>query len=406
MKVLVADKLDRAGREGLANLGCEVFFEPDVGANELAAVMAKRGPDVLVVRSTRVGADAIHAGERLKLIIRAGAGYDTIDVGTASEEGVFVANCPGKNAIAVAELTWALLLSCDRRVPDQTIDLRAGRWNKREYGKAQGLYGRTLGILGVGTIAREVITRGQGFGMNVVAWSRTLDADRAAALGIRYASTPIEVAKQSDVVSVHVASTPETRHLIDSAFVAAMKPGAYLINTSRGAVVDEAALAKGIAEKGLRAGLDVFEGEPGSATGTFESSIAAAAGVYGSHHVGASTAQAQQAIAEEVVRIVERYRETGEVPHCVNRALRSDATCILTVRHRNRPGVLAMVFQVLGEAGINVEEMENLLYEGAAAACARIQLASAPTSEHLSQIRRGCEHILSMELTLIGREGE
>jgi D-3-phosphoglycerate dehydrogenase / 2-oxoglutarate reductase len=405
MKVLIADRFEESGRNDLERLGHDVHEEPGLGKAELARVMAERDPDVLIVRSTRVGPDAIRAGNHLKLIIRAGAGYDTIDVDTASAEGVFVANCPGKNAIAVAELAWALILSCDRRVPDQTADLRAGVWNKKEYGKARGLYGRTLGLIGMGTIARAVARRAQGFGMDVVAWSRSLTPERAEKLGVDHAATPVEVAAQSDVVSVHVASTAETRHLIGAAFIAAMKPGATLINTARGSVVDEEALLRGMAEKGIRAGLDVYEGEPGGGAAAFDSALARHPAVYGTHHVGASTDQAQQAIAREAARIVAHYHETGEVLHCVNRAMRSAATCILTVRHRNRPGVLAQVFHVLSEAGINVEEMENVLYEGALAASARIQLARPPSPRQLDEIRQQCEHILSMDLTLLGQTG-
>lgn len=402
MKVLIADKFEQSGRDELARLGCDVYEQPGLGGDELARAMAERDPDVLIVRSTRVGPDAIRAGNHLKLIIRAGAGYDTIDVDTASAEGVFVANCPGKNAVAVAELAWALILCCDRRVPDQTAELRASTWNKKEYGKARGLYGRTLGIIGMGTVARAVVRRARGFGMDVVAWSRSLTPERADKLGVRHAATAIDVARESDVVSVHVAATPETRHLIDAAFIAAMKPGAYFINTSRGAVVDEEALLRGMADRGIRAGLDVYEGEPGGSAGAFDSALARHPAVYGTHHVGASTDQAQQAIAREAARIVGHYRDTGEVLHCVNRAMRSAATCILTVRHRNKPGVLAQVFQVLSEAGINVEEMENVLYEGALAACARIQLARSPSPQQLERIRGQCEHILSMDVTLLG----
>lgn len=406
MKVLIADKFETLGRDQLAARGCEVVFRPDTTADDLAAALGEHDPDVLIVRSTKVRGDAIEAGQRLKLVIRAGAGYDTIAVDRASEEGVFVANCPGKNAIAVAELAWALILACDRRVPDQVAELRAGSWNKKEYGKSRGLYGRTLGVIGLGTIAGHVIERARAFGMPVLAWSRSLTAERADELDIEHAASPIEVARRADVVTVHVASTPQTEGLIGEAFIDAMKPGATLINTSRGTVVDEAALRRGIAEKGLRAGLDVYQGEPGSATGSFDSPLAADPGVYGTHHVGASTDQAQNAIALEAVRIVEHYRDSGQVLHCVNRARASEATCILTVRHRNRPGVLAGVFQVLSEAGINVEEMENLLYQGSKAACARIQLARPPSSEQMNKIRESCEDILSMELTLIGSKGE
>ncbi|HUH05698.1 MAG TPA: 3-phosphoglycerate dehydrogenase family protein [Kofleriaceae bacterium] len=405
MKILVADKFEQRGLDQLRELGCEVFSMPGTDASGLPAVLADRDPDALIVRSTRVNGEAIAAADRLKLIIRAGAGYDTIDVAAASAAGVFVANCPGKNAIAVAELAWALILSCDRRVPDQTRDLRAGRWNKKEYSAARGLHGATLGVLGLGTIGREVSARARAFGMNVIAWSRSLTEHTAAEVGVGYAATVLELARASDVVSVHVASTADTKHLIDAAFVEAMKPGAYLVNTSRGAVVDEQALLAGVRTKGLRAGLDVFEGEPGAAVADLDSEVAREPGVYGTHHVGASTDQAQLAIALEAARIVERFRDTGEVLHCVNRAARSTATCMLTVRHRNRPGVLAHVFQVLSEARINVEEMENILYEGGQAACARVQLSQPPTSEHLNTIRGRCDDILSMELSLIAAKG-
>ncbi|HLU66264.1 MAG TPA: phosphoglycerate dehydrogenase [Kofleriaceae bacterium] len=401
MKVLVADKFEEVGRSELAALGIEVEYQPGLGGDELAAEVARLDPDVLVVRSTRVAAPVFTAGRRLKLVVRAGAGYDTIDVAAASTEGVYVANCPGKNAVAVAELAWGLILACDRRIPDQTIDLTAGRWNKKEYSAARGLYGRTLGVLGLGTIGLAVVERARGFGMPVVAWSRSLTPARAQELGVERAESPIEVARRADVVSVHVAATAETRRLIDRAFIEAMKPGAILVNTARGSVVDEEALLRGIQDKKLRAGLDVYEGEPGSATGELRSALAASPGVVGTHHVGASTDQAQTAIAMEAVRIIGHFRATGEVLSCVNRALKSPATCLLTVRHRNRPGVLARVFQVLSEAGINVEEMENVIYDGALAASARIQLDTAPSGADLDRIRASCDEILSVDLTTI-----
>lgn len=406
MKVFIADKLDPLARERLADLGCEVMFEPGTSAEQVQGVLAEHDPDVLIVRSTKVSADAIKAATKLKLIIRGGAGYDTIDVATASSEGIFVANCPGKNAIAVAELTWALILSCDRRVPTQTAELKAGEWNKKEFAKARGLHGRTLGILGLGTIAEAVVERAQAFGMKVVAWSRSLTADRASALGVRMAVSPLEVAAEADVLSVHVASTPQTKHLVNAELIAAMKPGAYLINTSRGAVVDEQALLDGIESKGIRAGLDVYANEPGAADREFDCALAKSPNVFGTHHVGASTEQAQQAIALECARIVEHFMTAGEVLNCVNRAEASAATCILTVRHRNRPGVLAQVFQVLSEARINVEEMENVIYSGAEAASARIQLSTPPSSDDLKRIRDGCADILGLELTPLATSAE
>src|SRR5689334_3403932 len=240
-RVLIADKFEKVGVDGLQDLGCDVVLRPDVKADELPAVIAEVDPRVLVVRSKKVSEAALVAGPRLSLVIRAGAGIDTIDVTAASKLGIFVSNCPGKNSIAVAELVLALLLSLDRRVPDQVIELRRGEWSKGEYSKARGLHGRTLGIVGLGQIGREVAKRAQAFGMRVVAWSRQLTIEEADRLGIGYCLTPLEVARLADAVSINVAATPETKGLVNAEFLDAMKPGAYVINTSRGSVVDEAA---------------------------------------------------------------------------------------------------------------------------------------------------------------------
>ncbi len=400
MKVLIADKFEEVGLAEL-RAGFEVDYQPGLGGDGLAAAVAAGEPDVLVVRSTQVAAPVFAAGKRLKLVVRAGAGYDTIDVKAASAEGVYVANCPGKNAIAVAELAWGLILACDRRIPDQTAELRAGRWNKKEYSAARGLYGATLGVIGLGPIALAVIERARGFGMPVVAWSRSLTAARAKELGVEAAGSLLKLAARADVVSVHVAATQETKRLIGRDFIAAMKQGATLINTSRGSVVDEEALRWGIEERGIRAGLDVYDSEPKGGTAEFSTELSRHSGVYGTHHVGASTDQAQTAIALEAVRIIEHFGATGAVLNCVNRATKSPATCLLTVRHRNRPGVLAHVFQVLSEASINVEEMENVIYEGAQAASARIQLDTAPSSDDVERIRSSCDEILGVDLTSI-----
>jgi D-3-phosphoglycerate dehydrogenase len=401
MKVLVADKFEKVGIDGLKELGCTVVSEPDVKADALPDMVKRVDPHILIVRSKKVSADALKAGTALTLVIRAGAGIDTIDVAAASDLGVFVSNCPGKNSIAVAELVLGLLLACDRRIPDQAAELRQGRWNKSEYSKARGLHGRTLGIVGLGQIGREVARRAQAFGMQVVAWSRNLTQDEADHLGITYALTPLEVARVADALTINVAATSETKNLVNADFLAAMKPGAYLINTARGSVLDEGALEQAVREKGIRAGLDVFQGEPSGGTGEFVSRVIGLPGVYGTHHVGASTDQAQVAIAHEVIRIVQSFRATGEVPNVVNRLAKSSATHVLTIRHRNRPGVLAHVFGVLAGASINVEEVENIIYHGAHATLARIHLDGQPDPGSLSRIRDGNPDIISAELSLI-----
>lgn len=405
MKVLIADKFEKVGIDGLKELGCAVVSQPDVKAEELPAAIRATDPHILIVRGKKVSADALKAGTALTLVIRAGAGIDTIDVDTASSLGVFVSNCPGKNSIAVAELVMGLLLSCDRRIPDQVTDLRAGTWNKGEYSKARGLHGRTLGIVGLGQIGREIAARARAFGMRVVGWSRNLTHEEADQLGITYAQTPLEVARVSDAVSVNVAANAETRQLVNAEFLAAMRPGAYLINTSRGSVVDEAALEQAVREKKIRAGLDVFADEPAGNTGHFTNAIARAPGVYGTHHVGASTDQAQVAIAHEVIRIVQTFQNTGEVPNVVNRLARSSATHVLSIRHRNRPGVLAHVFGVLAGGAINVEEVENIIYHGAQATLARIHLDGVPDGAAVERIRTGNQDIISVELSEIDGKG-
>ncbi len=398
MRILFADKAQQCGVDALEAANFEISLQPDLSADDLPDAIRAFDPDVLVVRSTKVKEAALAAAERLSLIVRAGAGYDTIDVAGASRRGIFVANCPGKNAIAVAELVWGLILSCDRRIPDQTIDLRAGTWDKKNYSKAPGLYGRTLGVVGLGTIGLEVASRGRAFGMHVMAWSRSLTEQRANELGVGYCSKLINLAKMSDVISVNVSATKETEHLINEQFCQAMKPGAYLINTSRGSVVDEGALTEAIRTRQVRAGLDVYANEPASGDSTFADQITAEPCVYGTHHIGASTDQAQDATIMEAVRIIQTYRDAGQVINCVNRAVTTIATCLLTVRHLNKPGVLAHVFYTLGQAGINVEEMENLIYEGEEAACARIQLSEHPGDDAI-QLVRGNEHVLSVAVT-------
>ncbi|HWV90504.1 MAG TPA: NAD(P)-dependent oxidoreductase [Burkholderiales bacterium] len=398
MKVLVADKFEKVGLDGLRELNCNVQYSPEVPAGELAEAIRAFDPKVLIVRGKKVSAAALEAGAGLALVIRAGAGIDTVDVEAASRLGVFVSNCPGKNSIAVAELVLGLILSCDRRIPDQTADLRRGVWNKGEYAKARGLHGRTLGIVGLGQIGREIAKRAQSFGMRVVAWSRQLTTEDATRLAIGYCQTPLEVARQSDVVTINVAATADTKQLVNREFLAAMRPGAYLINTARGSVVDEAALADAVREKKIRVGLDVYQDEPGGNSGEFKTALADLPGVFGTHHIGASTDQAQVAIAHETIRIVQEFQSTGGVPNCVNRLAKSSATHVLSVRHQNRPGVLAHVFAVLSTAGINVEEVENIIYHGAQATLARIHLSAPPEASAMQEIRNGNPHILSAEV--------
>jgi D-3-phosphoglycerate dehydrogenase / 2-oxoglutarate reductase len=387
MKVLVADKFEQSGLDGLKGLGAEVLYEADLKDDALAARIKEVEPDVLVVRSTKV-TEAMLEGSKLSIVIRAGAGYNTIDVDAASRMGILVTNCPGKNSQAVAELAFGLILACDRHIPDNVAELRAGKWNKKGFSKGKGLYGRTLGLVGMGKIGQEMITRAKAFGMNVVAYSRWMTPDVAAALGIGRASSLEELAAQSDVVSVHVSLTGETRGMLGKGFFDAMKPGATFVNTSRAEVVDQAALEAATRDKGIIAGVDVFEGEPAGGEGTYEGSLRENPNVYCTHHIGASTDQAQEAVAAEVVRIVRDYQNTGVCPNVVNVKKADNATHLLVVRHVDRVGVLAHVLGVLKDEGVNVQEMENIVLGGAKSAIAQISLDKEPSDGALANLKR------------------
>jgi len=397
MRVLIADKFEQSGRDGLQAIGCDVSFQPDLKDDALTEAIRGQMPDVLVVRGTKVTEPMLAAGQ-IKLVVRAGAGFNTIDVAAASRRGIYVSNCPGKNSIAVAELAFALMLALDRRIADNVIALRRGEWNKKEFSKARGLFGRTLGLVGVGKIGAEMIPRAQAFGMRVVAWSRSLTPERAAELGVEYKGSPAEVAPDADIVSVHVALNADTRSFLGREFFATMKEGAYFINTARGEVVDQAALVEAMKTRSIRAGLDVFAGEPTSATAPFTDEIAKEQNLYGTHHIGASTDQAQEAIAAETVRIVREFKETGNVPNVVNLARQTPATHRLVVRHLDRPGVLATVLDAIKSEHINVQEMENIVFEGAEAAVARINLDKAPSQAILDGLRAGSPDVIELSV--------
>jgi D-3-phosphoglycerate dehydrogenase len=392
MKVLVADAFPKERLADVAALGLEVEHRPEVKAADLPA--AAEGASILVVRSKVVSAEVFQRGASLSLVVRAGAGTNTIDVAAASRRGVYVANCPGQNAIAVAELAIGLTLALDRRIPDNVAALREGKWAKKTFSEARGLYGRAFGVLGLGAIGQETARRARALGMRVHAWSRSLDAARAEALGVVRAESPVALAGAVDVFSVHLPLKPETRGLVGREVLSALRPGALFVNTARAEVVDQAALLEAARAGRIRVGLDVHAGEPEGGTGEFHSDLAKLPGVYGTHHIGASTDQAQEAIARETVRILEAFVRRGEVPNCVNVLTRTPARCRLVVRHLDRVGVLANVLGAVREAGINAQQVENTVFLGAAAACCVIELDERPAPEVLEKIRARQDEVI------------
>ena len=420
MKVIIADKFEKSGIDALQKLGVEVLFQPDLKDATLAEALASTKAEVLVVRSTKVTEPILEASS-LSLVVRAGAGYDTIDVKAASRRGIYVSNCPGKNSIAVAELAFGLILSLDRRIPDNVAELRAGKWNKKEYSKARGLHGKTLGLLGFGSIGQEMAKRAQAFGMNLAVWSEIgitvgrdgLPVDMPVLLRlrqpageqaeptVRVCATPAEVAEHCDILSVHLALNDKTRGVVNAEVFSNLKPGSFFVNTARGEVVDYKALEAAVKERNLRVALDVYAKEPAMPEGDFVDPLIALPGVYGTHHIGASTDQAQDAIAAETVRIIQVYQQTGRVPNVINLARKTPATHVLVVRQKDRPGVLAHVFDRLREAGINVEETENIIFSDAEAAVARISVIGEPPAEVVAAITSENPHVLDVHVVTV-----
>ncbi len=395
MHLLIADKFPERYLSDFRGLGIAVDYSPELTAETLPD--AATSANILVVRSTKVTRKTIDAAKQLALVIRAGAGYDTIDVRAASDRGIYVTNCPGKNSVAVAELTLGLLLAIDRRIPEGMSELRAGTWNKKEFSKADGLKSKTLGIVGLGPIGCAVAARALAFEMNVVAWSRSLTDARASALGVQRAPSLDALLAGSDVVSVHLPLTTETRKLFDEAMFARMKKGAIFLNTSRGGLVDQPALLRAMKERGLRVGLDVYDPEPSEGAGPFTDPLFEQKGFVGSHHIGASTEQAQNAIAEEAVRICREFVATGQVPNVVNVQRHATTSFQLIVRHYDKVGVLANVLGAIRNHGINVEEMSNTIFEGAKTAVAVLRLSVAPPEALVRDVAALADQVIHVE---------
>jgi D-3-phosphoglycerate dehydrogenase len=319
MRILIADRFPEPQRDILAARGHTVRYEPGLAQGELP--QGVEDAEVLVVRSTPVAGEALAAGHALRAVVRAGSGINTIDAETAARLGVAVCNVPGRNADAVAELTLGLMLALDRRIPDATADLRQGRWRKSHYAAAGGLKGRTLGLVGLGAVGRAVAERAAPFGLALLGIERA-ERDpavtaRCRGLGMSFVPDLAALAERCDILSLHVPATSATTGLIDRQLLARVPPGAFIVNTSRGELVDTPALIEAMDHKDVRAALDVFDHEPEAGEADFEHPLARHPNVYGTHHIGASTEQAQQAIAEEVVAIVDDL-VTGHARHCVN----------------------------------------------------------------------------------------
>lgn len=381
MRILFADGLSESAIERLRSAGEQCTVKPSLTAENLPDHIA--GFDVLIVRSTRVSAETIDAGDQLGLVVRAGAGTNTIDCERAAQLGVFVCNVPGRNAIAVAELALGLMFAVDRHIAAAAADARSGRWNKKAYSKARGLHGATLGIIGMGAIGLEVARRAVACGLKVVTEDKPRSRatqQRMNSIGVRTLPERAAVLACSDIVSLHVPDGPATVGMVDADFLAAMRPDAMLINTARGEVIDEAALLEALDSTDMSAGIDVIADEPAGGSGTIDSALARHPKVTVTHHIGASTHQAQESVADGAVDVIEAYR-SGALLNCVNLERAPRRTATLSVRHYDRVGVLAAVLQELRRRELNVATMRNRIFAGSVAAVATIDVAGTIDAE-------------------------
>jgi D-3-phosphoglycerate dehydrogenase len=374
LRILVADQLPASAINALEAAGHDVHVNPDLTSDTLPAAID--GYEVLVVRSTAVPAAVIEAGKQLSLIVRAGSGVNTIDVDAASAAGIYVCNVPGRNAVAVAELTMGLILALDRSIAAASNDLKSGRWDKKSYSHARGIHGASLGILGLGAVGFEVAKRAKSFGMRLFAVKKDRSPEHEAMiedLGIELVPSLSDLAATVDVLSLHVPATGSTRGIVNADLLAQMKDGSWLINTARSDLVDEAALLDALDHRGMRAGLDVFADEPENKTGEIASALARHPNVVGTHHVGASTRQAQESVAHGMVDVINSF-EQGEPIHCVNLEVGHPRAATFRIRHLDQVGVLAAILGVIRDKGLNVAEMSNKTFRGEVAAIATISV--------------------------------
>lgn len=319
MKILIADSFPEAYQAELINNGHQIAAHPALQGDTLTEAIDDH--EILIVRSTEVDANTLAAGKSLKLVIRAGAGTNTINKAYAAENGIRVCNVPGANAMAVAELAIGLIICLDRNIPNNNGDLKNKVWAKKKYSNSQGLYGQKLGILGLGAIGLAVAERANAFGIRVHAVAKTgrsAEAEkRINDVGIKQLESVDALLATCDIISLHLPVTAETNKMVNKTFLAKMKERAMLINTSRGDLVDEAALIEAIETKGIRVGLDVYDNEPAAGDNHFDSAIATHPGVCGTHHIGASTEQAQMAVADGVLQVIQSYAQ-GNLRNCVN----------------------------------------------------------------------------------------
>ena len=313
-RVFVSDKLGEAGLELLKEAGLEVDFRQKLTGEELKA--AVQNAEAMIVRSdTKVTADLLQQPGKLKAVVRAGAGVDTIDVPAATRLGIIVMNTPGANTISTAEHTITLMMALARRVAEADAGLRAGRWDRSKLVGIQ-LAGKTLGVIGLGRIGREVARRAQGLDMNIIGYDPVMATERAQQLGIDAVRSLDQMLPHIDILTVHTPMSDDTRDMIGKEQIAMMKPGSRILNCARGGIVNEAALEEALKSGHIAgAALDVFVEEPPG-----DHPLLKFPNVVATPHLGASTKEAQENVAREAAELVIGFVQRGEIQFAVNMA--------------------------------------------------------------------------------------
>lgn len=395
MHILVACELPDAALDQLRSLATAVRYEPNLTAQDLRDQMRDVG--ILVSGDIRISAETISRAKTLQMIVHAGPGPGDVALEEASGQGVFVTHCPDQHATAIAELTFGLILALDRRIVENTIALREGRWTRTELADARGLAGRTLGIVGYGTVGRVVARRARAFEMKVIAWSPALAPARPPDPDIELCNYPRELARRAEIVTVHPADDAIRLPLVDAEFLAALQPGAYLVHVGAPGAADEAALIQAIEQRQLRVAVDACGPEPLADQSRYRCRVCELPGVVGTQRVATLTQQAREATADEVVHIVRSFLVSGEVLNCINLCDRSPAVWQLVVRVRDQVGAIASILDTIRADGINAEEITNRVFIGAKAASCTIALNERPSTEALEALR-ALPSVLHLEL--------
>lgn len=396
MKILVACVLPEFAIEELRGLGSEVVVQPTLAGEALVA--ASRDVNILIVRRTRVPADLFNTASSLQMVLRAGTDVSGIAVEAASAQGVFVTNCPQRDAVAVSEMAFASMLALDRQLLDAVAVARSNSHIKRdEFPEARGLAGRTLGVVGFGPTERELARRARAFDMKVLCWSHSMQGEHAGAEDVDFVNWPRELAARSDIVFVYAPPEEGEELRADSELLSEMREGAHLIHIGVPAALNESAVVEAIERRKIRVATDLFAPREGERV---RSALADRPDVLTTYRLADRSAQARDAIAAETVSIVRKFLVSGVLVNCVNLLERSPATWQLVLRLRDAVGIMANIMDAIRADGVNAEEITSRVFSGARAAWCTIALDERPSAEALQTIR-SLDGVLHLELRAV-----